>query len=333
MNSRETLILDRASVELCAPSLERSAYLIGRAFALLDDGAVDQPLKPYVRPGGKDRERELGRMITMPAYLGGEFGALGLKAITSMWTNAARSGAPRASALIALFDPNDGTPIAVMEGAYLSALRTGAAALFALRTLCNPGPTPVAILGAGVIGRQAALAACVLHHVPEIVVYDVHRPSAEALCAWLHSTHGRRARVASSPPECVENAAAIVAATTATGPYLRPEWFAPGSVYVALSLVDADPEYMALADRLLVDDWDQGCREGKPLERMALAGRIRREQAFTFRDLAKGRLVRRAPHERIYVNPMGVAIEDLAVAKATYDEALARGVGVRIALS
>jgi N-[(2S)-2-amino-2-carboxyethyl]-L-glutamate dehydrogenase len=333
MNTRNTLILDRSAVIECAPSILRASFLVGRAFALLDEGAVDQPLKPYVRPGGKEREREMGRMITMPAYLGGEFGALGLKAITSMWTNAARSGAPRASALITLFDPNDGAPIAVMEGAYLSALRTGAAALFALRTLCNDGPARVAILGAGVIGRQAALAACALQDAPELVIYDVHHPSAEALREHLRTQMGVDARVTSTPRECIHNASAVIAATTAAGPYLRSEWFAPGSVYVALSLVDADPEYMALADRLVVDDWDQGCREGKPLERMANAGRIRREQAFTFRDLAKGRPIRRAPHERIYVNPMGVAIEDLAVAKATYDEALARGLGHRIAFT
>lgn len=323
-------ILDDAAVRRCMPTIKEAADLVERAFAVAASGDVDQPLKPYVRPGGREGERARGRLITMPAWLGGEFGALGLKAITSLWTNGERHGLPRASAVSLLFDPDTGLPMVAMEAAALSALRTAAAALFALRKLRAPGPMRVAVLGAGVIGRHVAAGVAELDDVEELVVYDVMPEAAEALAAWARSELGLAARTATDPREALRDAGGVVAATTAEQAYLEPAWFAPGSVFVAVSLVDADPRYMAIADRLVVDDWGQGCREGKPLERMADEGLVSRLDAITFAELASGLPGRGGPHERIYVNPMGVAIEDLAVAMATWRRAAQRHDGVTV---
>src|SRR5262245_23872016 len=61
-------------------------------------GEFDQPLKPYVRPGGRAAEFERGRLICMPAYLGGQYQALGAKLVTGFPANVAR-GLPRASSV------------------------------------------------------------------------------------------------------------------------------------------------------------------------------------------------------------------------------------------
>src|ERR1019366_10755157 len=72
------------------------------ALKLHAKGDFDQPLKPYVRPGGRANEYEQGRLLSMPAFLGGDHKALGVKLMAGFPVNIDK-GLPRASGLIALF--------------------------------------------------------------------------------------------------------------------------------------------------------------------------------------------------------------------------------------
>jgi ornithine cyclodeaminase/alanine dehydrogenase-like protein (mu-crystallin family) len=324
----QVLFLNAEDVEHCAPSPEKSVQLIEEVFCAHACGHTDQPPKPYVRPGGRIQERQRGRMISMPAYVGAPFHVMGIKVVSSRWDNPSKRGIPRASAVILLMDPDTGLPFAMMHGTYLSALRTAAAAMFAVNKLANDGPHHVALLGAGAIGKQIARAFVNAPITSSLCLYDTNADAAGQLCEALRHTSTLPISVASDPRLALSDAGIIVAATTAEGPYLQSAWFSPGSVYIAVSLVDADPSYMLEADRLVVDDWRQSVREEKPLARLAEKGLLREEDAFTFSQLASGVSVRRHPRERMYVNPMGIAIEDLAVAWATYHTATREGRGL-----
>jgi ornithine cyclodeaminase len=126
---------------------------------------------------------------------------------------------------------------------------------------------------------------------------------------------------------CVRDANVIITATTGAREYLQKDWVAPGGLIVALSLDDCTPELFLSADKVVVDDFDQCNREEKLLHRLNRAGRFRREQvhAELGEVIAGSKAGRERDHERIYLNPMGMAIEDLATAKAAYDRAVQRG--------
>ena len=125
------------------PAPASSSMPSPEAFALHARRETVQPLKPYLRwrPDGHIADR----IIAMPAYVGGDRPVAGLKWIGSKHDNPARAGLERASALIVLNDPDTHYPVAVMEGALISAARTAAVTAVAARHLALAG-VPVADL-------------------------------------------------------------------------------------------------------------------------------------------------------------------------------------------
>ena len=101
-------------------------------------------------PGTEERD---GRIMAMPAYIGGEFDVAGLKWIPSVPDNPERNGLPRANALVLLSDRATGLPLAVMDGTVVSAMRTGAVTGLAVRHLAVPGSRVACLLGAGVLAH------------------------------------------------------------------------------------------------------------------------------------------------------------------------------------
>ena len=98
-------------------------------------------------------EEKHGRIMAMPAYVGGEFDVAGLKWIPSVPDNPARHGLPRANALVLLSDRETGLPLAVMDGTVVSAMRTGAVTGVAVRHLADPATSAACLLGAGVLAH------------------------------------------------------------------------------------------------------------------------------------------------------------------------------------
>src|SRR5262249_5951900 len=115
-------------------------------------GNCQQPLKPYIRPLGHEREYEGGRFIAMPAYLAEPFRVAGIKWISGFPANIDR-GLARASGILVLNSVETGIPLAVMDCTAVSAWRTAAVAALAFDLLAPPVPRTVGILGAGPIAR------------------------------------------------------------------------------------------------------------------------------------------------------------------------------------
>ncbi len=105
-----------------------------------------------------------------------------------------------------------------------------------------------------------------------------------------------------------------------------------GWLFVGLSLDDARPEVMLSADKVIVDDFEQACREEKLLHRLVQQGRFSREQIYaTLGEIVDGKPGRERATEKIYVNPMGMAVEDIATGARVYEKAIAAGIGMRLA--
>ena len=128
--------------------------VIERAFRVKAAGQVFMPPKVMItwadEPGTEEKH---GRIMAMPAYVGGEFDVAGLKWIPSVPDNPVRRGLPRANALVLLSDRETGLPLAVMDGTVVSAMRTGAVTGVAVRHLARPGDRRACLLGAGVLAH------------------------------------------------------------------------------------------------------------------------------------------------------------------------------------
>ncbi|HEY7414302.1 MAG TPA: hypothetical protein VH593_03850, partial [Ktedonobacteraceae bacterium] len=117
-------------------------------------------------------------------------------------------------------------------------------------------------------------------------------------------------------------------------PYIRYAWLQKGTFLSNISLMDVCKEVFLQVEKVVVDDWDQCNREKKLLNQLVIEGLFSREQlhAELGEVLAGTRPGRESEQEIILLNPMGIAVEDIACAQVFYLRALENAVGTRLNL-
>ena len=299
---------------------------VARAYLDHHDGKTANPHSQFLR----FPDRELDRIISLPASLGEESGVAGIKWIASFPGNASL-GLARASAVLVLNDLRTGYPFALMESSWISAARTAASAVLGAGWMSGQQRRAgtLGVIGAGLIAR-ATLDAFVADgwRFDEIRVHDLSAGAAEqgALDARQRWPQGR----AEPAPLARALAADVVLfATTAGKPYvLPPASFAAGQIVLNLSLRDIAPELILEADNLF-DDVDH-CLRASTSPHLA-------EQLCGHRDFATGTLAqlmrgsialdRSRP---LVFSPFGMGILDLALGKEIYHLALEQKLTVSV---
>jgi ornithine cyclodeaminase len=335
MSATEFLYLSQEDV-VAAGGTDMAAMVdvLERAFAVKADGGVRMPPKVMITWTDQPGTEELhGRIMAMPAYVGGEFDVAGLKWIPSVPQNPARNGLPRANALVLLTDRETGLPLAVMDGTVVSAMRTGAVTGVALRHLADPATEVACLLGAGVLAHtQLAALRVVLPSLREVRVYD---PDGER-CRRFCERAGAPVRPAAGAEEAVRGAGAVVPATMAVEPSFAADWIAPGATVVLVSSLDGPLDLQAVTDLLVVDDWEhESTHEGRYAERLVAAGLVPADGsgAVELADIVAGRHPgRTSAAERIVVTPVGLAMDDVAAAWHVLAGARSRGLGTPLRL-
>ncbi|WP_124727029.1 2,3-diaminopropionate biosynthesis protein SbnB [Staphylospora marina] len=307
---------------------------IERALQLHAEGRFVQPLKPYLRTketGGHIADR----IIAMPAHLG-DPGISGLKWVGSKHDNPQKRGLPRASALIILNDPTTNFPVAVMEGSLISGMRTAAVTAVAAKHLARKGFRVVGCVGCGVIARMQLITLLEqFPHIREIHLFDLNPGSAERLAGELRETFPEvTVTVAESAEAAVRRGETVITCTVADEPYIPFDWIRKGAFISNVSIMDVHKDVFLKADKVVVDDWDQSNREKKVIHRLVLEGRFSREQLHAeLGEIVSGRKPgRETEDEIILLNPMGMAIEDIACAEEIYRKALEARIGKRLDL-
>lgn len=296
-------------------------------------GDYVQPLKPYLRWPGADHIAD--RIIAMPGYLGGERPVAGLKWIGSRQHNPARHGLERASALIVLNDVDTNYPLAVMEGGLISGMRTAAITALGVRHLAREGFATLAVIGCGPIARMQLQT--LLEQFPSIArvrLFDLDAQAASSLRASLDARFPLDWNISASAEEAVRGSEVVVTCTVTDTPYLPFDWLSPGTFVANVSIMDVHKDVYLQADKVVVDDWEQSNRERKIINQLVLEGRFSREQlhAELGEIVAGARPGREREEEIILLNPMGMALDDLACARHFLEQASHTGVGRRLPL-
>jgi alanine dehydrogenase len=259
--------------------------------------------------------------VYVPAYPAGDFRAMpalgaghaSLKWVTSYPGNPAR-GLPTVTGVVLLSDASNGSLVALLDAAAVTALRTGAAAVLAAETLGRPGTA--AVIGTGVNGKAAART--FLARGRDVELWDVDPARAEAAAEELG------ARVAGSREEAL--AADQVVTVTPGNDVL----FAAGSILPGqhVSLMGADgPGKAEIAveelarGHVFADDWEQASHGGE-LAAAVAAGRVERGDVTMLGDVLAGTADgRRSDDEITLFDSTGLAIQDLAIALAAVERA------------
>lgn len=317
-----------------AVSMARAIEIVKDAFAQLSAGQAAVPARAHI-----DVPRHEGIALFMPAYLE-KTDQLGMK-IVSVFPRNLEAGMPTIHALVTLVDASTGRPTAILDGTYLTALRTGAASGAATDELARPDARVAAIFGAGVQGRTQLEAICEARDIAEAWVYDIDRAAAEVFAAEMSSAGGRipeKISVAASPREAVAGADVICTTTTARSPVFDDADLKPGVHINAVGSfkpeVQEIPAETVVRSRLVVDSREACWAETGDLIIPRDQGLISENDVFAeLGEIVAGARPGRTNDDEITLfKSVGNAVQDVAVAAAVLEEASRTGLGVEITL-
>jgi len=248
-----------------------------------------------------------GLLGAMPAYL--PSAGLGCKLVSLFPQNTDRE---THQAAIMLFDPENGSPLALLDGTYITAMRTAGAAALSAKLLAREDAKVLAILGTGVQARAAA------------EMFPRALPFAEVRMAGRGEFE-----------DAVRGADVVAATTAAEEPVVHAEWLSPGTHVTSVGYhppgSELDPAIVERADLVCVELRDSSFA-APPAGAVELAG-LDPEQAVELGELVSGSGPGRGSDSEITLyKSVGVAIQDLAAAALVLRAARKRNIGLEFEL-
>ena len=266
---------------------------------------------------------DAGLLGAMPGYV--PSGGLGCKLVTVFPGNTDRH---THQAVIALFDAANGTPLALMDGTYITAMRTAAAAALAAQLLAREDAHVLAILGTGVQAEAATRTFANVRDWTEIRIAGRDSSRVQQLAAQAGAT------AVGSFEEAVRGADVVHAATHSSEPVVLVDWTAPGAHVGSVGFNSDGPEVdpaLVRAATLVVESRESAFAP-PPSGARDLEG-IDASSAAELGELVAGTRPGRTNREEITLyKSVGIAVQDLAAASLVLAAARARGAGLSIEL-
>lgn len=275
-----------------------------------------------------------GRITSMPGFLSDDR-ALGMKVVTYFQENP-KQNQPAILGSILLFSSETGRLIAVMDGSYITAIRTACASAMATKALANPETPVLGILGAGVQARSHIQALSRVRKIARIKIYSPSGKSGAAIQKEFEAKTGIKIAVVPSPEEALRDADLVVTASTAKTPIVNAAALKPGvhinavgshrpdmreidgdTVKRAKVVVDSREAIMAECGDILL------AIQEKSIDSDHIHGEIGEV-------LAGSKAGRESAAEMTLYKSVGIAIQDVAAANLVYRKALERGIGTTV---
>lgn len=306
------------------------------AFSLLAAGRSIEGLRSLATS-----EQPPGVAIFNPCFLTGGAG-YGVKVVSDFYDNDAK-GVPRMHALVALFDGATGAPRTVMEGGFLTDLRTGAGTGLAARYLARGDSRVLTIFGAGRVARNQLEALATVFDLRSVLVVTRSMARGQAFVDWAatiartpSSRLPRDIRLVETGEKAVQQSDLVVAATTAHEPVLHGSWLQPGTFVAATGAYrpdrrEVDSEVIRRAAVRVIDSRKDCLDRAGDLVIPMNEGVIRRDDIAEIAELVSGKRSGRTSAEEItYFKSSGVPIQDLVTAQHIEQRAIERDVGTLV---
>jgi alanine dehydrogenase len=301
------------------------------AVARFSAGEVLQPVRTVLSVGPTRAFFGL-----MPAYIE-QPSRLGAKLVTVFNDNHAR-GLPSHFATIVLLDPDTGALLAIIDGRYITEMRTAAVSAVSARHLARAEASRLAIVGSGVQARSHLEALAEVRTISDVRVWSPNAKSRARFVDDMSRRFGARLSAAETAQQAVEGADLVVLATASATPVVDDAWIAPGAHVMSVGACRPDQREMAPAlvarARLFVDskaaalvesgDVVQGIRENR-FAASHVAGELG--------ELVLGRVEGRTrPDEVTVFKSLGMAVEDVVTADLVLRRAIDTGIGTELTL-
>ena len=325
----ETLLLSQDDIKSLI-TVKDIVECVDKTFQGLGDGTVINPTKVLLDLGETASYPPYeGYMNAMPAYVGWADVA-GLKWAGGFLGERKKAGLPYITSLIMVIDPKVGNFRAVMDGAYITNMRTGAQTAVALKYMFKKGKDiRLGLYGAGMQGHTQTMAIAELFNITEVKVYDIHRPAAERYAEEMKNVVKGTINIVNTPEEAAD-ADACICVTQSKEEFFKYEWFRPGSFLFPMgSYKECDDDCILKADKVVVDHIGQTLHRGA-LGKVVDAGKFGEKDIYaTIGEVAAGKKPFTAAdaNGRTLCIPIGTGSMDIGVASLVLERASGKNIG------
>lgn len=326
-----TLILGRQDVEQLL-TMELTLQAVEAAFLEHGQGTTLVPDRI-----GLFLEEYHGVIGVMPGYME-RLQAAGVKIICHHEDNPRKHNLPASMGLVVCHDPTTGMPLAIMDCAYITRMRTGAATGVSVKYLARADAQVLGIVGAGAQAASQIAAIAQVRDLKKVKAFDIDSAATARLLLEIADL-GLEAEAVDSPRDACDGVDILVTCTPARSPFIQGGWVQKG---MHISSVGADmphkqelhPGVYRRADKWVTDLVNQALGTGE------IAGAVQ-EGAIsegtlhaTLGEIVAGRKPGREDDGEITIfKSTGMAIQDVATAKKVYELASERGVGVELSIT
>jgi ornithine cyclodeaminase len=326
-------IISREEVKR-AITMAQAIETVKAAFAQLSRGRALVPIRTQLGVPLHD-----GVTLFMPAYLE-ESDQLGMKMV-SVFSGNIEQGLPLINAMVTLIDAETGLPTAIIDGTYLTALRTGAASGAATDLLARKDAKTAAVLGTGVQGRTQLLAVATVRSIERVLVFDKRQQSAEAFRGEMEKTGPpipAEIEVAPSAKAAVREADVICTATTSMTPVFSDSDLKPGVHVNAIGSFTPQMQELPMATLgralLVVDSRPAVWAEAGDFIIARREGLITEESVHAeLGEIVAGTRPGRTSDDQVTLfKSVGNAVQDVSVGARVFEEAKKKGLGTVVDL-
>jgi len=325
-----TLILTREDV-ISVLDMKDCMNVVEKAFVELVNGTAVLPLRIGITPPD-------GLALYMPAYLR-EMKALACKVVTVYKNNPAKHNMPTTIGKVLLQDPETGDVICIMDGGYLTAVRTGAVSGVATKYLARKQKSySLGIFGTGVQARMQLWAVSVAVKLDKVFVYDISDDAVQAFIKDMTVQHHLNIEKANSPDELLKVSNILVTATSSSVPIFEGSSVKEGTHINGIG--SHTPNARELDSTIIkrsrfIGDSKQACfSEAGDIMIPLKEGVITEDHFFAeLGEIITGAKTGRTENEDKIITLFksnGLAIQDVATAKLVYDKAIQKGIGTTV---
>ncbi|MGQ9719770.1 MAG: ornithine cyclodeaminase family protein [Candidatus Jordarchaeum sp.] len=320
----EVVILSQEEVKSCL-SISDAIKAVTEAHKAFTKGRVELP--PVVH---LNVEKYRGEVDIKSGFVE-DFGLIGTKIASGFYDNP-KLGLPSGIAVIILMDLKTSIPLAIMDGTYITAIRTGAAGAVAASVLARKDSKRVGVIGAGTQARMQVLALKELFSLEQVKVYNIRETGSKKYASEMSQRLGIEVKAVSSAKEAVSDVDIVVTVTPSKKTLIMNEWIQEG-VHINAIGADApgkqelDPTIMKRA-KIVVDSLKQ-CREIGEIQHALSQGLIKESDVHAeIGEILIGKKRGRTTEKEITLfDSTGMAVQDIAASNVVYQLAKKRGMG------
>lgn len=300
------------------------------AFKMTVDGTVKTPLRTVI-DGKYD-----GAFLFMPAYAP-ELDAAAMKVI-DIFPHNVDNGKMTSPAQVMLIDGKDGYVIALLDGTYVTQLRTGASSGEAFDLLAKKDCKRGALIGTGGQAATQLEAMLAARKLDEVKIYDLNAERCQAFAEQMQKElvdYGAKITAAESSDECIEDADLIITVTPSAKPVFDGTKVKEGATISCVGTYEPhkhemDPAILPRASKIICDSKEAALSETGDLLIPIKEGIISETDILgSLGDVINGTIKGRENDDEIIVyETVGVAAQDLVAAKVIYDKAVEVGKGM-----